>query len=319
MINQKLFRIAAVSAIMLFSTAVNAQFKFSKINNADMVKTALKSGDKVNMNLSATGNVEQNFVVDIDIAAFQKAYKYDVVTVTYERNDRITYSYDHEFKSMLNTKKYAGKGIVPVYAYDTKKFKETDFRVLAKDGIPYDGPEVVVRKVCVYGKYVTGTEWYFDENEKYQERNKLSEGELLGTIEIVTVYNKAQIDEYNAKQNKIDYDNAVYAIQSMNSDFKRFVTDNINQHLAPVVATPMYMALADGFQDVWDSKVKAAQAQMSMEKLNESLAAVKALRADFEVMKTVSNKDKNLLKTMNKEIKTKTSLEDKWAYILSNK
>jgi len=319
MINQKLFRIAAVSAIMLFANSVNAQFKFSKVNVADGSKTALKSGDKVNMNLNATGNVEQNFVVDIDIAAFKKAYKYDVVIVAYERDGRTTYSYIHEFDSQLNTKKYAGKGIVPVYAYDNKKFKETDFRVLAKDVIDYEGPTPIIRKVCVYGSYITGEEWYFDANDKYQERNKYSEWEPLGSIEINTVYNKVQIDAYNKKQGQIDFDNANYAIQNMDSDFKRNVIDNINQYLAPVVATPMYMALASGFQDVWDWKVKTVKAQMSLEKIAESVAAVKALREDYLVMVAVSEKDKNLLKTMNKEIKTKTSPEDKWSYILSNK
>jgi hypothetical protein len=308
-----------IGAAALVSTAVNAQFKFSKVNVADGVKTPVKSGDKVNMNLNAVGNVEQNFVVDIDIAAFLKTYKYDVVTVAYERDNRITYQYDHEFASMLNTKKYAGKGIVPVYAYDTKKFKETDFRVLAKDNIPYEGPTPVIRKVSVYGKYITGEEWYFDENEKYQERNKYSEGELLGTIEIVTVYNKAQIDEYNAKQGKIDYDNAVSAIENLQYKFKQDVLPNINQHVAPVVLTPIYMALADGFREVWDWKVKTVQDQMSADNVEKSVAAVEALRADLSIMLAVSMKDKNLLKTMNKEIKTKTTSQEKWDYILSNK
>ncbi len=308
-----------IGATALVSTAVNAQFKFSKVNVADGVKTAVKSGDKVNMNLNAAGNVEQNFVVDIDIAAFLKAYKYDVVTVTYERDDRVSYQYDHEFASMLNTKKYAGKGIVPVYAYDTKKFKETDYRVLAKDNITYEGPTPIVRKIAVYGRYITGEEWYFDENEKYQERNKYSEGELLGYIEIVTVYNKVQLDEYNAKEGKAKYDRALSSIESMQYDFKRNVLSNINQYVAPVVETPIYLSLADGFTEVWDWRVKTVNAGMSTDNIEASIASVEALRADYNLMIAVSEKDKSILKTMNKEIKTKTTPEDKWSYIQSNK
>ena len=164
MINQKHFKIVLASAVLIFSNAVNAQFKFSKVNVADGVKTGVKAGDKVDMRISPTGTVEQNFVVDIDIAAFRKAYKYDVVIVSYLRNDQVNYSYLHEFESVLNTKKYGGKGIIPVYAYDTKKFKETDYRTLAKNLIEYDGT-TVVRKIAVYGSFITGEEGYFDEKD----------------------------------------------------------------------------------------------------------------------------------------------------------
>lgn len=308
-----------MGAVFIFSNAVSAQFKFAKVNVADGVKTGVKSGDKVDMRLSPAGNVEQNFVVDIDIAAFRKAYKYDVVTVAYLRNDQITYSYIHEFESVLNTKKYGGKGIIPVYAYDNKKFKETDYRALAKDFIEYEGTTPVTRKLAVYGCYITGEEGYFDANDMYQFRNKYSQGELLGFIELNTVYNKKQIDDFNAKKKQYEYNQAEKDIDNLNYRFKRNVIENVNQYLAPVVATPMYGALADGFTEVWNWKVKEVEAQKSPENAEKFIAAVAQLDLDLQVMSAVAGKDKNVLKTLNKEIKTKKTPEEKWAYIQANK
>lgn len=319
MINQNGFKIALVSAVLIFSNSVNAQFKFSRVNVADGVKTAVKSGDKVDLHISPTGNVEQNFVVDLDLAAFKKAYKYDVIIVSYLRNDKANFSYIHELESVLNTKKYAGKGIVPVYAYDNKKFKETDYRTLAKDLIEYEGPTPVSRKVAVYGSFITGEEGYFDANDTYQFRNKYSEGELLGFIELNTIYNKKQLDDYNAKQKLNNYYQAERDLDRMQSGFKRNVVENINQYVAPVVATPLYGALSEGLTEIWNSKVKAAEANKSPENADKYIASVAELNKDLEVMYAVAAKDKAVLKTMNKEIKTKQTTQEKWDYIQANK
>ncbi|WP_341906461.1 hypothetical protein [Fluviicola taffensis] len=319
MINQKWFKIVLVSAVFIFSNSVNAQFKFSKVNVADGIKTGVKSGEKVDLRLSPTGSVEQNFVVDLDLAAFKKAYKYDVIIVSYLRNDRVNFSYIHELESVLNTKKYAGKGIVPVYAYDNKKFKETDYRTLGKDLIEYEGPTPVSRKIAVYGSFITGEEGYFDANETYQFRNKYSEGELLGFIELNTVYNKKQLEDYNAKQKLNNYYQAERDMDRMQSSFERNVLQNVNQYVAPVVATPIYGALSDGLTEVWNSKVKEVQAQKSPENAEKFIASVAELSKDLELMYTIATKDKNLLKTMNKEIKTKKTTQEKWDYIQANK
>lgn len=319
MMNQRQFKMVLAGAVLIFSNAVNAQFKFSKVNVADGVKTPVKTGSKVDLNISPTGNVQQNFVVDLDIAAFKKAYKYDVVIVAYLRNDQVTYSYLHEFESVLNTKKYGGKGIIPVYAYDTKKFKETDYRALAKDLIEYEGTKPVSRKLAVYGSFITGEEGYFDSNDMYQLRNKYSEGELLGYIELNTVYNKKQIEDYNANQKKEEYNNAQRYVDNMNSNFKRNVIEKVEQYLAPVVATPMYAALSEGMREVWNAKVKAVEAGKSPENADKYIESVNALEKDLEVFQAVASKDKAILKTMNKDIKTKKTTEEKWEYIQANK
>src|SRR5690606_23785956 len=108
---KNLLNLAMAGAVVLFSQVANAQFKFSKVNVSDGTKTLLKAGETTDVKISPAGTVEQNIVVDIDIAAFRKAYKYDVVMVGYIREKSMTYSYIHEFESILNTKKYAGKGI----------------------------------------------------------------------------------------------------------------------------------------------------------------------------------------------------------------
>ncbi|MNY25625.1 hypothetical protein D3C86_1594210 [compost metagenome] len=81
----------------------------------------------------------------------------------------------------------------------------------------------------------------------------------------------------------------------------------------------MYMALADGFSDVWDSKVKAVEAQRSPENADKFIASIHELEKDLQTMYDVAKKDKNVLKTMNKEIKTKKTTQEKWDYIQSNK
>ena len=319
MINQKWFKMVLASAVFIFSNSVNAQFKFSKVNVADGIKTGVKSGEKVDFRLNPTGNVEQNFVVDLDLAAFKKAYKYDVIIVSYLRNDKVNFSYIHELESVLNTKKYAGKGIVPVYAYDTKKFKEADYRTLAKDMIEYEGPTPVSRKIAVYGSFITGEEGYFDANETYQFRNKYSEGELLGYIELNTIYNKKQLEDFNSKQKKESYFQAEIDMDRMQSSFERNVLQNVNQYVAPVVATPIYGALSEGLTEVWNSKVKDVKAQKSPENADKFITSVTELSKDLELMYTIATKDKNLLKTMNKEIKTKKTTQEKWDYIQANK
>lgn len=314
---KNLLNLAMAGAVVLFSQVANAQFKFSKVNVSDGAKTLLKAGETTDVKISPTGTVEQNIVVDIDIAAFRKAYKYDVVMVGYIREKSMTYSYIHEFESILNTKKYAGKGIVPVYAWDNKKFKETDFRVLAKDLIEYEGPKPIVRQVAVYGCYIVGEEGYFDANDKFQFRNKYSEGELLGFVDINTVYNPTQIKAYDDKAKANQFASAQRSVDNLQYNFKRDVMDRINETVAPVVATPIYVALGNGFQEVWDSKVKEVQQYNSADNAEKFISMVEQLNNDYQLMYDVIKKDKSRLKTMNKEIKTKTSVQDKWAYIQS--
>ncbi len=319
MYKKRLLNVVCAGAILLTTQVANAQFKFSKINVADGAKTALKSGDKVDMKISADGKVEQNFVIDLDIAAFRKAYKYDVVYFAYLKNNYITYNYIHEFESVLNQKKYGDKGIIPVYAYDNKKFKETDFRVLAQDIIDYEGSKPVTRQVAVYGCYVIGEEGYFDNNDKFQFRNKYSERELLGYIDLNTIYNPTQIKEYNVKAREANFASAQGSINNMNYRFKRDIMARINETVAPVVATPIYVALGNGFQDVWDAKLKDAQKYNSLEQADAFIAAVQELDEMFSIMYNAVSKDKSYLKVMNKDIKTKGSVQEKWDYIKSLK
>lgn len=314
---KSLLNLAMAGAVVLFSQVANAQFKFSKVNVADGAKTLVKDGEKTDVKISPTGTVEQNIVVDIDIAAFRKAYKYDVVMVGYIREKSITYKYVHEFESVLNTKKYAGKGIIPVYAWDNRKFKETDFRVLAKDLIEYEGPKPIVRQVAVYGSYIIGEEGYFDENDKFQFRNKYSDGELLGFVEINTVYNPAQIKAYDDKAKANAFASAQRTVDNLQYNFKRDVMDRINETVAPVVATPIYVALGNSFQEVWDAKVKEVQQFNSADNVDKYISMVEQLSKDYQLMYDVIKKDKNRLKTMNKEIKAKTTTQEKWEYIQS--
>ena len=58
---------------------------------------------------------------------------------------------------------------------------------------------------------------------------------------------------------------------------------------------------------------------MSPDKTDASIALVKQLYEDYKLMREVSLKDKAILKTMNKEIKTKATPQDKWDYIKANK
>ena len=314
---KKLFKVIAVGSLLLSTQFVGAQFKFSKVNVADGVKTGIKSEEKVDLTISPSGNVQQNFVVDLDIAAFRKAYKYDVVTIAYLRNSIITYQYDHEFESMLNTKKYGGKGIIPVYAYDNKKFKEQDFRVLANDKIDYDGPTPITRHVAVYGRYIIGEEGYFDRNDRYQFRNKYSEAELLGAIELNTIYNPAQINEYNTKARAYNFSSNQDKVKNLDRRFRKDVIDKINETVAPVVATPIYVALGNGFQEVWDWRMNEVQQFNSLDSAEKFTEQVEALSNDYSLMYNVIHKDKGRLKTMNKEIKTKNSVQEKWDYIKS--
>lgn len=316
---KNVLNLAMAGAVVLFSHVANAQFKFSKINVANGAKTLLKQGEKVDLKISPTGTVEQNLVVDLDIAAFRKAYKYDVVTIAYIRENSITYKYIHEFESVLNKKKYEGKGIIPIYAYDNKKFKETDFRVLAKDLIEYEGPKPIVRQVAVYGNYIVGEEGYFDENDKFQFRNKYSEGELLGFIEINTIYNPAQINAYAEKEKANKFASAQRSVDNLQYRFKRDIIDKINETVAPVVATPIYLALGNGFQEVWDWRVKEVQQFNSTENAEKYMSMVEQLNQDYQLMYDIIRKDKNHLKTLNKGIKEKTSTQNKWDYIQSMK
>ena len=182
-----------------------------------------------------------------------------------------------------------------------------------------EGPTPVSRKIAVYGSFITGEEGYFDANETYQFRNKYSEGELLGFIELNTVYNKKQLEDYNAKQKLNNYYQAERDMDRMQSSFERNVLQNVNQYVAPVVATPIYGALSEGLTEVWNSKVKEVQAQKSPENAEKFIASVAELSKDLELMYTIATKDKNLLKTMNKEIKTKKTTQEKWDYIQANK
>ena len=295
----------AAAAFVLATVSAQAQFKLYKVTNG--TRTAIKSGDKVDIRLAADDAALDNVMVEIDIAAFKKAYKFDRVAIVYTLNNYEVSYYGHTFDSQLNLKKYGGKGLVPVYAFDTKNFKETDFRTLVKGSISYDGPSKNVRKVIIYGSYITGEEGYFD-NDTYKTRDVYSAGEQLATIELNAVFNEQRMLDY-------DYDNAVRALENMSDRFERNVVSNITQYVAPYVATPLYGALADGFKEVWAAKLALVKSETDKQK---TIAAVEQLAKDFELMGTVAQKDKAILKTMNKEIKTKTTIEEKWELIKAN-
>jgi|GEM_PF-3340692 len=302
----RITRTIVAATFVLAALSAQAQFKIYKVTNG--TRTAIKSGDKVDIRLAADDAVLDNVVVDLDIAAFLKAYKFDRVAIVYTLNNYEVEYYGHTFESTLNLKKYAGKGIIPVYAYDTKNFKETDFRTLVKGSVVYDGSLKDVRKVVIYGSYKTGEEGYFDNNDIYKTRDVFSPGELLATVELNVLFNQQKILDY-------DYNRSLSDLETMSYRFDRNVLENITQYLAPYVGTPMYGALADGFSDVWKAKVALVKSETDKQK---TIDAVAQLAKDFELMATVSNKDKAILKTMNKDIKSKTTLEEKWDLIKSN-
>ena len=65
--------------------------------------------------------------------------------------------------------------------------------------------------------------------------------------------------------------------------------------------------------------MKAAEANKSPENADKYIASVAELNKDLEVMYAVAAKDKAVLKTLNKEIKTKQTTQEKWDYIQANK
>ncbi len=295
----------ALAAFMLSATAAQSQIKISKVVNG--TRTAVKSGDKVDIRIGDDEVAIDNIVAELDIAAFTKTYKYDLVGIYYMSNGHILGYYEHQFESQLNTKKYGGKGVIPVYVYDTKNFKETDYRVMA-EGTYYAGAESGGREIVVKGYYITGEEGYFDAYDNYKFRNTYSEGEPLMKVPFNTVFSPEAIAAYKLKM-------AHFTVSELSATFEDRVKWNIAQYVAPYIATPMYGALADGFQEVWDAKVEAVLAENDPDK---AAAAAEQLEKDYELMKAVSQKDKSALKTMNKEIKSMTSTEEKWQLIKSN-
>lgn len=296
----------ALAAFILSAAAVHSQIKISKVANG--TRTAVKSGEKVDIRIGADEMAIDNIVVELDIAALKKTYKYDLIEVGYKWNGTMMGYYDHEFDSQLNVKKYGGKGVVPVYLFNTKNFKETDYRLLA-EGTYYSGPEgEKTREIVVVGYYITGEEGYFDRNDVWKTRNTYSKGEPLVKVPFNAVFSAEVIAEH-------DLNMARRTADELSDRFDRNVKENITQYVAPYVATPLYGALAEGFQEVWDAKVKALMAESDPQK---ATAAAEQLTKDFELMKTVSQKDKAVLKTMNKEIKTKTTTDQKWELIKAN-
>jgi hypothetical protein len=296
----------ALVTLMLSATAVHSQIKVSKVANG--TRTSVKSGDKVDIKIGGDEMAIDNIVVEIDIAAFKKTYKYDLVGIYYKWNGRIVSYYEHEFDSQLNTKKYGGKGVVPVYLYNTKNFKETDYQVLS-EGTYYSGPEVEkTREIVIEGYYITGEEGYFDYNDNYKTRNTYSRAEPLMKLPFNAVFSAEVIAEHNL----------IFARNTVSDLSSRFDNDikwHITQYLAPYINTPMYGALADGFQEVWDAKAAAVMAESDAGK---AVAALEQLSKDYELMKAVAQKDKSILKAMNKEIKAKTSIDQKWELIKAN-
>jgi hypothetical protein len=296
----------ALTAFIMYAAMSQAQIKISKVANG--TRTAVASGGKIDVRIQDDEKALENIVVDIDIAAFKKAYKYDLVGVYYKWQGTTMGYYEHEFDSQLNTKKYGGKGVIPVYLFDTKNFKETDFRTLA-EGTYYSGPEgEKTREILIKGYYITGEEGYFDRNDMYKTRNTYSEGELITKVPFGAVFTPEAIAAHDLRL-------AQNMVSNMSDRFENNVKSNITQYVAPYVATPLYGALADGIQDVWNAKVAAVMAEKDAQK---ALDGANQLEKDFEVMMNVSRKDKSILKTMNKEIKSKTTIDQKWELIQAN-
>jgi hypothetical protein len=296
----------ALATFLLSAAAVHSQIKISKVANG--TRTAVKSGEKIDIRIGAEEMALDNIVVDLDIAAFKKAYKYDLVGVYYMWQGAIISYYEHEFDSPLNLKKYGGKGVIPVYLYNTKNFKETDYRILA-DGTYYSGPDgEKTREIVVKGYYITGEEGYFDQYDVYKTRNTYSSGEPLTKAPFNAVFSPEVMAEHDLRM-------ARATASKLSDNFGNDVKGNVSQYVAPYVNTPLYGALVDGFQEVWDAKVAAVMAESDAQK---AAAAVEQLTKDFALMKAISQKDKAVLKTMNKEIKTKTTTDEKWELIKAN-
>ena len=308
-----LFRFALAGAALLFSQVSIAQFKISKVNQPDGAKTLLKSGSTLDIHINDDGTVKENFLVELDIAAFRAAHNYDVVAVIFHKNDYDNYRLDHEFESQLNAKKYGNKGIIPFYVFNTKNFKETDVRVLTENYFKCEGDQVC--KIAVYGQYVTGTEGYFDRNERYQTRNLLSSRELLGYIDIKPVYSAKKLEEYNVTVGDKVYSDLQYRMRRVEDLYKREVLGYIEDSRVPVVDTPVYFALSSAFNDVFKAKLKEAKDYDQRESLETFRKKVVELDELVQMMYEKAKANKSNYKALNKQVKALTTTQQRLEFI----
>lgn len=315
MFKSPLLKSVVIITLLLISQSSFAQIKISKINQADGVKTVVKNGTTTDITINEDGTVKQNFVVELDIAAFRAAYKYDHVSIIYHKNEDNNYREDHEFESLLNSKKYGNKGIIPFYVYNTKNFKETDFRVLTQNSVLCEGEKEF--KIAIYGHYITGEEGYFDRNDRYQTRKLLSQRELITYIDITPNFAPSQLEAYNRKQADKAYASTQYQLRKNEEFFRDRILSTIESNRAPVVDTPIYLALSNGYKEVWNAKVKEVKEYDKLETAVTFYSKVKELEEMYTIMINSIQKNKENLKALNKEIKGLTTTEQKWNYIKS--
>jgi hypothetical protein len=304
--------------------AAKAQIKYYKIEKG--VKTELKNGENVDLAVDGESKVQTNLLVEIDIKDFRAKNNHDNMVVQWmdkrlnsdARNER---SFVHiTFDDPFIQKKYAGVNVLKVYLFKTDdNANDPKALFLEKSSTINLYYLDYTYQLKVSGRYIQKVEEYY-EDKTWKKRNVYSALEPISASgELIFKYAKEALAGEQYKQlvdpGKEEKD-GVKGLDRIKDVFSNEVyvikREKIN---VPVVGSvEAYKEIPKALETIWVAKSQQILDEKDKQKAIDMLLQ---LNKDYKVC-MVSELDKSVLKSINKELKGLSTADEMYAVFKKN-
>lgn len=300
--------------ILLFIPVIcAAQVTFYKVKGG--VNTPVKTSEEIEINLDDNLVPDCNILVELDLKAFKTAYKYDDILISYfDKDGNWVASFNFTFDSQLNLKKYGEAKTVRFYLFSTSDAKEDNNNItLIKPSVSFSDSKKQYY-IQIAGRYREREEEYYD-NGAWKTRDIWSKNEPLAKFTTSAIKYKpsegavlvAKFDQLiNRGYGEFEGLKGIKAINDKVTE--HFKTVKSYQTNIPVVGTsPNYPQVYEAMSEI----VKSRESEITgISDKKQALAKLEQWNQDYTYL-LVGNKDKDVLKSLNKELKGASSVSDK--------
>lgn len=183
-----------MAVMLLASLTMQAQVTFYKIEDGKKIPVKDKETVEIPLDANREWPATINYVVEVDLAAFQKKHKYDNMRVhLFDKKRGYTYAYVFEnnrhsanvymkFSDPVFKKKYSDAKVLEFYLFKPDNASPNSFTLVKSRNFNgyYDNEvEALDLQIFVEGGYIKGEEdYYVTEERAWRKRDILSEFEV---------------------------------------------------------------------------------------------------------------------------------------------
>lgn len=306
---------AALLSPSAFAQVVN----YYKIEKG--IKTPVKEGETVTIELDENLVPTSNILVEIDFKKFKSTYKYENFVVTLRHDTKSLKAYQEAYHSFtidnnVNLKKYSEDKYINFYLFETDEIKKDNKSIALK------APKIVFDETTytfyieVTGRYRNSVEEYYDtDTHTWKTKDVFSKEEYISeSPKVKLVPNQESVlNEHYQKLIKNDYTNTEInnilglgsISQKLSSELKTIKGMSTS---VPLVGTiESYPQISEAIDEIGKQRYNEIKAETEKSKAIDML---KQWNTEYKYL-MVSQKDKNDLKNLNKELKDKKGIDAK--------